>query len=76
MFTSRTLQEGRWPIVILVALSVATALVCPVRWAPIPPVALLAFTISFFRDPRAFGAGRPEDDCGAGRRDGGGDLDG
>jgi len=31
---------------------------CPVRWAPILPFALLAFTISFFRDP---GTGVPPD---------------
>jgi len=51
MFTSRTLLEGKWPILILAALSVATFIWCPVAWAPVLPVALLVFTISFFRDP-------------------------
>ena len=51
MFTSRTLLEGKWPIIVLVALSVATVVWCPVMWAPMLPLALLTFTISFFRDP-------------------------
>jgi phosphatidylserine decarboxylase len=51
MFTTRTLLEGRWPIAILAALSVATVLWCPVGWAPVLPLALLAFVIWFFRDP-------------------------
>lgn len=51
MFTIRTLREGRWPIGICAALSVATLLGCPVGWAPVLPLALLAFVISFFRDP-------------------------
>src|SRR5436190_2224952 len=53
MFTPRTLLEGKWPILILTALSVATLLWCPVPWAPVLPVALLVFVISFFRDPDA-----------------------
>ncbi len=53
MFTVRTLLEGKWPILVLTALSVATILGCPVRWAPILPLVLLVFTISFFRDPEA-----------------------
>jgi len=53
MFTTRTLREGKWPILVLVALSIATIAGCPVEWAPILPLALLAFTISFFRDPNA-----------------------
>ncbi|MGD1017967.1 MAG: phosphatidylserine decarboxylase family protein [Verrucomicrobiia bacterium] len=53
MFTIRTLLEGKWPIVVLAALSAATIFGCPVWWAPIPPLALLGFTISFFRDPEA-----------------------
>jgi len=51
MFTARTLLEGKWPIVALTALSGATVIWCPVRWASLPPLALLAFVISFFRDP-------------------------
>ncbi len=51
MFTARTLLEGKWPILIFAALTVATLTGCPVDWAPIVPLALLAFTISFFRDP-------------------------
>ena len=51
MFTTRTLLEGRWPLIILAALSAATILWCPVWWAFALPLALLAFTISFFRDP-------------------------
>src|SRR5437667_307021 len=53
MFTARTLAEGKWPILTLGALSVATLLWCPVAWAPVLPVALLVFVISFFRDPEA-----------------------
>ena len=53
MFTARTLLEGKWPILILAMLSIATVAWCPVGWAPILPFALLAFTISFFRDPEA-----------------------
>jgi phosphatidylserine decarboxylase len=53
VFTARTLSEGKWPILILAALSAATLLWCPVAWAPVLPVALLVFVISFFRDPDA-----------------------
>lgn len=53
MFTARTLLEGKWPILILAAISIATLVWCPVAWAAVVPVALLAFTISFFRDPDA-----------------------
>jgi phosphatidylserine decarboxylase len=53
MFTARTLREGSRPITILVALTAVTFGFCPVAWAPVLPVALLAFTISFFRDPEA-----------------------
>jgi len=53
MFTTRTLLEGKWPILVMVAISAATILGCPVGWAPIPPLILLVFTISFFRDPKA-----------------------
>ena len=53
MFTARTLLEGKWPILVLAALSAATIIGCPVRWAPVLPLALLAFTVSFFRDPAA-----------------------
>jgi len=53
MFTVRTLLEGKWPILVLTALSVATIFGCPVRWAPILPLVLLVFTMSFFRDPEA-----------------------
>jgi phosphatidylserine decarboxylase len=52
MFTVRTLLEGKWPILALLALSVATILWRPVRWAPVLPLALLSFTVSFFRDPK------------------------
>ncbi len=51
MFTARTLLEGKWPILVFAALTVATRMWCPVYWAPILPLVLLAFTISFFRDP-------------------------
>ena len=53
MFTARTLLEGKWPILIFAALTGATRIWCPVNWAPILPLALLVFTISFFRDPEA-----------------------
>src|SRR6266853_1245599 len=53
MFTARTLAEGKWPILILATISVATLLWCPVVWAPVLPAALLVFVISFFRDPDA-----------------------
>lgn len=51
MFTARTLLEGKWPILILSALSAATMIWCPVPWAPVLPLGLLVFTVSFFRDP-------------------------
>ena len=51
MFTARALLEGKWPILTTLALTVATLIWCPVRWAWLPPVVLLVFTISFFRDP-------------------------
>lgn len=60
MFTARTLLEGKWPILVLAALTAATLIWCPVSWAPILPVALLAFTISFFRDPRRDVAADPK----------------
>jgi len=53
MFTVRTLLEGKWPILVLAALSVATIFGCPVPWAPILPLVFLGFTIAFFRDPEA-----------------------
>ena len=53
MFTARTLNEGKWPILVLWVLTVATCTWCPVSWAPILPFVLLLFTISFFRDPKA-----------------------
>lgn len=51
MFTTRTLLEGKWPILVLLALTVATVIWCPARWAWVLPALLLAFTLSFFRDP-------------------------
>jgi phosphatidylserine decarboxylase len=51
MFTLRTLHEGKWPILGLGALTLATLLWCPVRWAVAAPAVLLAFVIWFFRDP-------------------------
>lgn len=51
MFTARTLLEGKWPILIFAALSGGVMM-----WRPIlsvVPLALLGFTISFFRDPEA-----------------------
>jgi phosphatidylserine decarboxylase len=53
MFTTRTLLEGKWPILVLAALSAATVFGCPARWTAVLPLALLGFTISFFRDPAA-----------------------
>src|ERR1041384_812998 len=51
MFTSRTLLEGKWPILVLAALSVAGVLWC---WLAGPiALGLLGSTISFFRDPEA-----------------------
>ncbi len=52
MFTSRTLLEGKWPILILAALSVA-GLLPRCSLAAFVSLALLVFTISFFRDPDA-----------------------
>jgi phosphatidylserine decarboxylase len=51
MFTTRTLLEGRWPILLLVVFLVATLVWCPWRWSLILPAALLVFVFSFFRDP-------------------------
>jgi phosphatidylserine decarboxylase len=53
MFTTRTLLEGKWPILVLAVLSAATVFGCPARWTAVLPLALLGFTISFFRDPAA-----------------------
>jgi phosphatidylserine decarboxylase len=57
MFTVRTLLEGKWPILILAALTVAGAFLGRVAggcWAlTVVPGLLLVFTISFFRDPDA-----------------------
>lgn len=52
MFTSQTLLEGKWVLLVLVLLSVAGLLTrC---WsATAVALALLAFTIAFFRDPTA-----------------------
>ncbi len=49
MFTTRTLLEGKWPILVLIALVVAASF-CSTQ-AVVLPLMLLAFTISFFRDP-------------------------
>jgi phosphatidylserine decarboxylase len=51
MFTLRTLLEGKWPILILAGVILVTFLWCPWRWAPVVPLVLLGFVISFFRDP-------------------------
>ena len=51
MFTAQTMLEGKWAIIILLALTVAG-----LRWcwpAAAVALALLAFVIAFFRDPTA-----------------------
>jgi len=51
MFTAQTLLEGKWPLLILLALTVVG-----LRWCwPVAVLAgvLLLFTIAFFRDPPA-----------------------
>ncbi|MEI8063797.1 MAG: phosphatidylserine decarboxylase, partial [Verrucomicrobiota bacterium] len=51
MFTAQTLLEGKWAIIILLALTITG-----LRWCwPVAVIAavLLVFTISFFRDPEA-----------------------
>ena len=51
MFTAQTLLEGKWAIIILLALTAAG-----LRWCwPVAAIALvlLVFVISFFRDPEA-----------------------
>jgi len=54
MFTTRTLLEGKWPILVLVAVTAVTTYYgSPDPWASILPLAFLCFTISFFRDPEA-----------------------
>jgi len=57
-FTWRSLWEGKWAILVLGVLSGTTAVWCPVPWAVYPPVALLVFTLLFFRDPKRY---PPED---------------
>jgi phosphatidylserine decarboxylase len=52
MFTTRTLLEGKWVIMVLLAGWLAMDLWCPARWALTVPLALLLFVLSFFRDPR------------------------
>lgn len=49
MFTTRTLLEGKWALLVLLALSIAGLVWCSL--AAIISLALLAFTVSFFRDP-------------------------
>ena len=50
MFTTRTLLEGKWPLLVLAALAGASLWWrCPT--AAVISLALLAFTVSFFRDP-------------------------
>lgn len=49
MFTIRTLLEGKWAMLVLLALGIAGLVWC--SWAALISFALLAFTISFFRDP-------------------------
>ena len=52
MFTMQTLLEGKWAILILLVLTIAGIWL---RWWPVVAIAgiLLAFTISFYRDPDA-----------------------
>ena len=50
MFTMRTLREGRWPLAVLAVLSLAGLFWCSAAAAI--SLALLAFTVAFFRDPR------------------------
>ncbi len=59
MFTSRTLLEGRWPLLVLLVLTVLGAVWC----LPAATVAglLLLFTISFFRDPARPGSTDPRE---------------
>jgi phosphatidylserine decarboxylase len=53
MFTLRTLLEGKWPILLLIGITVVVALWCspPWRWASLLSAALLVFVFAFFRDP-------------------------
>jgi len=61
MFTIRTLLEGKWALLILLALTVATFIWCPWKWVPAVPLLLLAFTLSFFRDPTRTISADPRD---------------
>ena len=61
MFTTRTLLEGKWALLVLAALTVATFTWCPWKWAPAVPLLLLAFTLSFFRDPTRTISSDPRD---------------
>jgi phosphatidylserine decarboxylase len=49
MFTVRTLREGKWPLLVCALLSVGALACC--RWLAVVPLAMLVFTLSFFRDP-------------------------
>jgi len=51
MFTLRTLLEGKWAILVLIATTASVLWWCPWRWMAATPLALLVFTFSFFRDP-------------------------
>jgi phosphatidylserine decarboxylase len=57
MFTSRTLLEGKWPLLILALLTGVGAIWC-VAAATVAGL-LLLFTISFFRDPARPGSSDP-----------------
>lgn len=59
MFTVQTLSEGKWPLIALGLLILATARFCPSRWALLLPVVLLLFTLAFFRDPDRQGPSDP-----------------
>lgn len=45
------MAEGKWALLILLAVTIATLVWCPWRWAAVVPLALLAFVVAFFRDP-------------------------
>lgn len=64
MFTARTLLAGKWPILILAALTTAVMFLNCAAWLRVAlaaiSLALLLFTLAFFRDPHRVAPANPK----------------
>ncbi len=64
MFTARTLLAGKWPILILAALTAAVMFLNCAAWLRVAlaaiSLALLLFTLAFFRDPHRVAPANPK----------------